>query len=243
MYALFVKEISSFFHSLSGYVVIIVFLTVNSLFLWVFEGNLNIPRGGYATLEGLFIIAPWIFLILVPAVTMRSFAEEKKSGTLDLLLIRPLTGFQIIMAKYLASLMLILLSLLPTLVYYYSVIKLGSPQGNIDHGGTWGSYIGLFLLAASYAGIGIWCSTLTDNLIISFLLSAVVCMILCYGPEQISAMITSGRQGSFLQSLGIIEHYRSISRGVVDTRDLVYFISLTAIFLLFAKSRLQYGRV
>src|SRR5512145_213973 len=147
MYSLFIKEIKSFFNSLTCYIVIIIFLLINSLFMWVFEGPMNIPDGGYATLDTLFFIAPWVFLMLIPAITMRSFAEEKRSGTLDLLLTRPLSSLQITGAKYFASIVLIILALLPTLIFYSSVILLGSPTGNIDHGGTWGSYIGLIMLA------------------------------------------------------------------------------------------------
>jgi len=148
--------------------------------MWIFDGSMNILNAGYATIDSLFVLAPWVFLVLIPAITMRSFAEERKAGTLDLLLTRPVTEMQIIFAKYLAAVVLILLSLLPTLIYYYSVVFLGNPPGNIDKGGTWGSYIGLLFLASAYASIGIWCSSLTDNLIISFILAIVVCLIICF---------------------------------------------------------------
>lgn len=239
MYSLFFKEITGFFYSLTGYIVIIIFLVVNSLFMWVFEGPMNLLDGGYATLDSLFILAPWVFLLLIPAITMRSFAEEKRSGTLDLLLTRPLSGIQIIGAKYLAAVVLVLLALLPTLVYYYTVLSLGNPAGNIDQGGTWGSYIGLLFLAGAYAAIGIFCSSLTDNLIISFLLAAFLSLFMCYGFEQVSTLATLGKTGGFLVSLGIIEHYRSMSRGVIDTRDIVYFAALIAIFIVLTKARLE----
>jgi ABC-2 type transport system permease protein len=239
MYSLFFKEITGFFYSLTGYIVIIIFLVVNSLFLWVFEGPMNLLDGGYATLDSLFILAPWVFLLLIPAITMRSFAEEKRSGTLDLLLTRPLTGIQIIGAKYFAAVVLVLLALLPTLVYYYTVLSLGNPAGNIDQGGTWGSYLGLIFLAGAYAAIGIFCSSLTDNLIISFLLAAFLSLFMCYGFEQVSTLATMGKTGGFLVSLGIIEHYRSMSRGVIDTRDIVYFAALIAIFIVLTKARLE----
>jgi ABC-2 type transport system permease protein len=239
MYSLFIKEIKSFFNSLTGYIVIIVFLLINSLFMWVFEGPMNLPDGGYATLDTLFMLAPWVFLMLIPAITMRSFAEEKRAGTLELLLTRPLTDLQIIGAKYFASVALILLSLLPTLVYYFSVVLLGNPVGNIDQGGTWGSYIGLIMLASAYAAIGIFCSSLTDNLVISFLLAAVLCLFICYGFEQTGTLFTMGKVGKIILSLGIIDHYQSMSRGVIDTRDIVYFIALIVIFLLMTKARLE----
>ena len=239
MYSLFIKEIKSFFNSLTGYIVIIVFLLINSLFMWVFEGPMNLPDGGYANLDTLFMLAPWVFLMLIPAITMRSFAEEKRAGTLELLLTRPLTDLQIIGAKYFAAVVLILLSLLPTLVYYFSVVLLGNPVGNIDQGGTWGSYIGLIMLASAYAAIGIFCSSLTDNLVISFLLAAVLCLFICYGFEQTGTLFTMGKVGKIILSLGIIGHYQSMSRGVIDTRDIVYFIALIVIFLLMTKARLE----
>lgn len=239
MYSLFIKEIKSFFNSLTGYIVIIVFLLINSLFMWVFEGPMNLPDGGYANLDTLFMLAPWVFLMLIPAITMRSFAEEKRAGTLELLLTRPLTDLQIIGAKYFAAVVLIFLSLLPTLVYYFSVVLLGNPVGNIDQGGTWGSYIGLIMLASAYAAIGIFCSSLTDNLVISFLLAAVLCLFICYGFEQTGTLFTMGKVGKTILSLGIIGHYQSMSRGVIDTRDIVYFIALIVIFVLMTKARLE----
>lgn len=239
MYSLFLKEVSSFFHSLTGYIVIIVFLLINSLFMWVFEGPMNLLDGGYATIDSLFILAPWVFLVLVPAITMRSFAEEKKTGTLELLLTRPVSSMQIVLAKYMASIALIVLALVPTLIYYYSIVSLGNPPGNIDKGGTWGSYIGLLFLAGGYASIGLWCSSLTDNLIISFVLAVVTGLFVCYGLEQLSELFSMGRFGNFLLSMSIIEHYRSLSRGVIDTRDIVYFAAIIAFFLLLSKTRLD----
>ena len=242
MYSLFLKEINSFFNSLTGYIVIIVFLLMNSLFMWVFDGPMNIPEGGYATLETLFFIAPWVFLMLIPAITMRSFAEEKRAGTLDLLLTRPLSGLQITGAKYLASVLLVILALLPTLIWYFSVIALGNPVGNIDHGGTWGSYAGLLMLACAYAAIGIFCSSLTDNLLISFLLAAILCLFFCYGFEQIGNLFPSGKAGNLIMSLGIMDHYQSMSRGVIDTRDILYFLAFITLFLLMTRTSLEYKK-
>jgi ABC-2 type transport system permease protein len=242
MYSLFTKEIIGFFHSLTGYIVIIVFLLINSLFMWVFEGPFNLPEGGYATIDTLFIIAPWVFLMLIPAITMRSFAEEKKSGTLDLLLTRPLSVIQIIGAKYMAAIVLIVLALLPTLIYYISIILLGSPQGNIDHGGTWGSYIGLIMLACAYAAIGIFCSSLTDNLVVSFMLAAILSLFACYGFEQMGNLFELGKTGNAVTGLGIMEHYRSMSRGVIDTRDIVYFVAVVSIFILMTRYVLESGK-
>ena len=156
MWALFKKEISGFFSSLTGYLVIVVFLLLNSLFMWIVPGQFNVVENGYATMDSLFAIAPWVFLFLVPAITMRMISEEKRTGTLDLLYTRPVTELQIVFAKFLASWALVLLSLVPTLIYFWSVSRLGSPPGNIDMGGTWGSYIGLLFLGGIYAAIGMF---------------------------------------------------------------------------------------
>jgi ABC-2 type transport system permease protein len=242
MYSLFIKEIKSFFNSLTGYIVIVIFLLINSLFMWVFEGPMNILKGGYATIDTLFVIAPWVFLMLIPAVTMRSLAEEKKSGTLDLLNTRPLTAMQIALAKYAASMVLVVLALIPTLVFYFSVVSLGSPAGNIDHGGTWGSYIGLLMLAAAYAAIGIFSSSLTENPVVSFMLAALLCLIFCYGFEQAGNLITGGKTGSAILAIGIMEHYRSMSRGVIDSRDIIYFLAVIVIFLLMTRTSLEHRK-
>jgi ABC-2 type transport system permease protein len=239
MLSLFTKETFSFFNSLTGYIVIILFLLINSLFMWVFSGNMNLLEGGHATMDTLFLIAPWVFLMLIPAITMRSFADEKRNGTLDLLLTRPLSEMQIILAKYAAALVLVLLALLPTLVFYFSIIFLGNPTGNLDKGGTWGSYLGLLFLAATYTSIGLFCSSLTDNLIIAFLLAAFLCLTICYGFEQTGTLLSNDPAGSLFVYFGMIEHYRSMSRGVIDTRDVVYFLAVICIFLILTKYRLN----
>lgn len=233
------KEIQTFFSTLTGYVVICVFLIVNALFMWVFKGSMNVLDSGYANLDTLFILAPWVFLFLVPAITMRVFAEEKRSGTLELLLTRPISEMKIIGAKYLACVVLILFSLLPTLVFYYSVHRLGSPPGNLDTGGIAGSYLGLFFLAAVYASAGVFSSALTDNQIVSFVLAVGICFFLYTGFDLLTATDLFGNLDNFLIRLGISEHYLSISRGVIDTRDLIYFLSVIAVFLLGTRLRLQ----
>ena len=239
MVTLLQKEITGFFSSLTGYVVIIVFLVVNGLFVWVFKGNLNVLDSGYATLETLFIIAPWIFLFLVPAITMRMFADEKKSGTIESLLTRPLNDMEIILSKYLAAMLLILLSLFPTLIYFWSVMRLGSPPGNIDVGGTWGSYIGLFFLSAIYAAIGLFVSSTTENQIIAFIVSVLISFFFYIGFESITSMDIFGNLDKIIITLGIQEHYKSMRRGVIDTRDIVYFISMVTVFLLLTRMILQ----
>jgi ABC-2 type transport system permease protein len=235
MYALFRKEISSFLSSLTGYLVIAVFLLINGLFLWVFATEFNVFDFGYANIDGLFIIAPYMFMFLVPAVTMRSFADERKTGTIELLLTKPLTDSQIIMAKYFAGLALVVFSLIPTLVYYLTVYRLGLPAGNIDSGGVWGSYLGLLFLGASFVAIGIFSSSITDNQILSFVLSVVLSGFVYIGFEFIYSLALFGSFDLFIRQLGIASHYQSMSRGVIDTRDVVYYLSLIALFVGFTK--------
>jgi ABC-2 type transport system permease protein len=239
MKSLFLKEISGFFSSLTGYLVIIVFLLSNGLFLWVFPGEKNLFDAGYASLDTLFIISPWVFLFLVPAITMRSFSEEKKTGNMELLFTRPLTDLQIVLAKYFANLCLAVISLIPTLIFYYSVVRLGNPIGNIDHGGTWGSYIGLVLLAAVYVGIGTFASSLTDNTIVAFILTVLLCFFLYMGFNSIAFLSLKGTTGNIILNLGIDAHYHSMRRGVIDSRDLVYFLSVIISFVLFTRVKLH----
>ncbi|MFT5348867.1 MAG: ABC-2 type transport system permease protein, partial [Bacteroidia bacterium] len=230
MYSIFKKEIRSFLSSLIAYVVIIVFLLIIGLFTWVFaDGNILVQ--GYASLDTLFFMAPWIFIFLISAITMRSFSEEINQGTFEILSTKPITDFQIILGKYLAAVCLVAFSVLPTLLYFYSVYQLGLPKGNIDMGATWGSYIGLILLGGCYASIGIFSSAATSNQIVAFVLGMFLCFFFYVGFQQISNLSLFGSWDSFIQNLGIQYHYDSISRGVVDSRDLVYFGSLISFFL------------
>lgn len=235
MYKLYLKELGGFFQTLTGYIVIFVFLLSNSLFLWIFPGPMNILDNAYASLENLFFISPWIFLFLVPAISMRFFAEEKKQGTLELIITKPMTEFQIIFAKYLAGLSLVLFSLIPTLLYFLSVYWLGNPVGSIDVGGTWGSFIGLFLLAAIYTAVGIFSSACTDNQIIAFILAIIISFFFFTGFESAAGIGLPSGISNVLVQFGINEHYRSISRGLVDSRDLIYFISVSGAFLLLTR--------
>jgi|TARA_B110000093_G_scaffold146838_1_gene159181 ABC-2 type transport system permease protein len=230
MYSIFKKEIRSFLSSLIAYVVIIVFLLIVGLFTWVFADG-NILAQGYASLDTLFFMAPWIFIFLISAITMRSFSEEINQGTFEILSTKPITDFQIILGKFLAAVCLVAFSVLPTLLYFYSVYQLGLPKGNIDMGATWGSYIGLILLGGCYASIGIFSSAATSNQIVAFVLGMFLCFFFYVGFQQISNLSLFGSWDSFVQNLGIQYHYDSISRGVVDSRDLVYFGSLISFFL------------
>jgi ABC-2 type transport system permease protein len=228
VYQIFKKEITSYFSSLVAYVTIGIFLLVLGLFLWVFPDS-SILDYGYAGLDTLFSIAPYLFMFLIPAITMRSLAEERKEGTFELLVTRPLTDVQIVLGKYLASVVLLICALLPTLVYYYTVRVLGTPQGNIDTGGVIGSYIGLFLLGSGFAAIGLFASAITKNQIIAFALAVFLCFFIFSGFDSLSGLLSL--QDYSVQDLGITEHYSSISRGVLDTRDLAYFIILATLFI------------
>jgi len=216
-----------------AYITIGVFLLVLGLFLWVFPDS-SILEYGYSGLDSLFSTAPYLFMFLVPAVTMRSLAEERKEGTFELLATRPLTDWQIITGKYLACLLIVLFALLPTLIYYYSVYSLGNPQGNIDTGAVIGSYIGLFLLGGSFTAIGIFASSITNNQIIAFTIAVFLCFFAFSGFDSLSGLLSLQNYG--LQDFGINEHYQSISRGVLDTRDLLYFLSFIAIFIAITKT-------
>jgi len=233
--ALLKKELNGFLSSLIGYIVIIVFLTAIGMLMWVFPGDSNILDNGYANLNTLFVMGPWVFMFLVPAVTMRLFAEEKRLGTIELLFTQPISDAGVILAKYLAGLVLIVFSLVPTLVYFGTVYYLGNPVGNLDIGGVWGSYVGLLFLGAGFVAIGVFCSSITDNQIISFVI-AIFLSFFCYtGFDSISGLSLFGGLDSVILKLGIQEHYLSMSRGVLDTRDILYFLSLIAVFLLFTK--------
>lgn len=242
MWALFRKEISSFLSSIIGYVVIAVFLLLTGLFMWGFPGNLHVLDQGYATLDTLFYVAPWVFMFLVPAITMRSLSEEKRTGTMELLFTRPITDLQLILAKFLACLCLLVIALLPTLLYYFSVSELGNPIGNIDHGGTLGSYLGLMFLGGGFISIGIFCSAISDNQIVAFIAALFLCFICYSGLQQLASFDLFGSLDRFIQQLSIAEHYDSMSRGVIDTRDVVYFISLSGIFIVLTRTVLMSRR-
>jgi len=231
MYSLFRKEITSFFGSLTGYLVAFVFLIANGLFLWVFPGSYNLIENGYASLSPYFMLAPWIFLFLIPALTMRLFAEEKRLGTLEILITRPYSLLQLVWSKYLAGLFLVVVCLLPTLVYFYSVYSLGNPVGNWDSGAAWGSFIGLFLLAALYVALGLLASSLTDNPVFAFITALFLCFFFYSGFDFIAAMDVPLRVKSFFLNLGVSQHYNSVSRGVVDSRDVLYFVLVTGFVL------------
>lgn len=234
MIELFLKEVNSFLNSLIAYIVLIVFLIGVGLLVWVFPET-SVLEYGYADLETLFSFGPYVFLFLLPAITMRMFAEEKKAGTLELLYTRPLTDWQIILGKYFSSLFLLLLALLPTLIYYYSLSNLGNPPGNIDTAAVAGSYLGLFLLGAVFAAVGVFASSITENQIVSFLIALFLCFILYYGFNSLATLDVLSGKGYIIQQLGILYHYNALSKGLIDSRNVVYFISVIVTMLMLTK--------
>jgi ABC-2 type transport system permease protein len=237
MRSLILKEVRGFLGSLIGHVVIVVFLLITGAFLWVFPDN--ILDQGYADLGPLFFLAPWVFLFLVPAVTMRSFSEERRNGTLELLLTKPLTELQIVLAKFLASLLLVIVALIPTLVYWFSLHELALPKGNLDTGGILGSYAGLLFLASCFVAVGVFASALTENQIVAFLVAMLLCFLLYMGFELIASYSAFGGAEGTIRRLGIQEHYLSMSRGVIDLQDALYFLGMVVVFLLLTRAALQ----
>jgi ABC-2 type transport system permease protein len=236
MWSVCKKELRQFFSSLTGYIAIIVFLLVNGLMLFVFENN--IFDFGYATLDRFFQLSPWILLLLIPAITMRSFADEFKAGTYEILQTRPLSRSQVIAGKYFGSLIVVLIALLPTIIYIFSVQKLSSNEG-IDIGATIGSYIGLFFLASVFTAVGICSSSFTNNSVVAFIVSLIGCALLYYGFSAISRLPgLSGGADYYVEMAGIDFHYRSISRGVIDTRYVIYFTTVIILFLLITNRNL-----
>ena len=231
MKAILFKEFTTFFGSLIGYLVIGIFLLITGLFLWVFDGEYNILNSGFADMTPFFTIAPWILLFLIPAVTMRSFSDERKQGTIELLLTKPLSLWEIVFGKFLGSFLLLIIALVPTLVYVMVVYNLGLPEGNIDFGSTIGSYFGLLFLVSAYTAIGIFTSSLADNQIIAFIVSVLLCFVFYFGFQGIGIPSIFGDSSEFIVKLGMDYHFKSISRGVIDSRDVIYFLSIAFMFL------------
>ena len=231
MWTIFTKEISGFFSLLIGYVVIGIFILIMGLMMWVFP-DYSILYFNYASLDQLFIMAPIIFMFMIPAITMRSFSEEIQNGTLEILITKPITEAQIVLGKFFACLSLTAIALLHTLFYFYAVYQLGAPVGNIDTGAVMGSYIGLLFLAAACTSIGLFSSAISRNQIIAFLLAICLIFIFYYGFYFFSKLpIFFGKTDDIIQRIGMDFHYNSISRGSLDSRDIIYFFSLIGFFI------------
>lgn len=239
MLSIFRKEVNLFFSSLIGYIVIGVFLVVLGLFMFVFPDT-SLLNYGFATLDQLFSLAPNIFVFLIPAITMRTFAEEQQSGTIELLITRPISDWQIILGKFLASFTLVAFALIPTLLYYYTVYELGAPRGNLDAGGILGSYVGLLFLASGFVAIGVFASAITRNQIVAFLAATALCFWFFWGFDYLSRLpIFIGQGDDIVQMMGMLYHYDSLSRGVIDSRDVIYFLSTTGFFLFLSMLALE----
>jgi ABC-2 type transport system permease protein len=239
MFAIFKREVQSFFTSPIGYLIVGSFLLLNGLFLWVFKGEYNIFDYGFADLGNFFLLSPWIFVFLVPAITMKSFSEERKMGTLELLLIKPISVWKLVLGKFWGAFLLCVIAVVPTIIYVFAISSLGVIEGNYDLGVVMGSYFGLLFLIATYAAIGIFASTLSDNQIIAFLVGILICFMIFNGFDALSSLFSNGETQQWIQGLGAKSHFDSIARGVMDTRDLIYFISLTLFFLYLTHQRLK----
>lgn len=234
MYSVFIKEINSFLNSLIAYIVISVFLTAIGLLMWVFPET-SVLNYGFADMDTLFSFGPYVFMFLIPAITMRTFAEEKKSGTMELLLTRPLTDLQLILGKYFSGLVLVIFSLIPTLLYYFTIYQLGNPIGNIDTAGVIGSYIGLFLLGGVFTAIGVFSSALTENQVVAFIIGIFLCFILYVGLGSLATVNPWGALSVLLEQLSLNFHYNSMSRGLLDSRNIIYFLSMIALMIFLTK--------
>ncbi|AZQ60962.1 gliding motility-associated ABC transporter permease subunit GldF [Flammeovirga pectinis] len=234
MWQIFKREINSFFSAILGYLVVAIFLIMMGLFVWVFPQT-SVLEGSYASLDALFNVAPYIFMFLLPAITMRGLAEEKKTGTLELLFTRPLTDFQIVSGKFFAAWVTAILALIPTVIYYFSIYNLGAPKGNIDTAAVVGSYIGLILLSGGFAAIGTFASSVTSSQIVSFIIAVALCFVCYDGISSVAAIPALSDQAYSIGLWGVDFHYRSLSRGLIDSRDILYFCSLIIIALSLAK--------
>lgn len=226
MYSLFKKELSVFFGSLIGYLVIGIFLLLNSLYLWVFDSDMNVLNVGYANLDGFFYVAPYMFLFLCSAITMKMFADEERNGTMELLLTHPMTVLQIVGAKYLAGIVLCIMALIPCLIYFLSIYLLASPLGNVDAGGLWGAFIGLVFLFSAFTAIGIFSSSVNANQIVTFLISLSLGFLFVSGFDALAQVLPYGMFKIFVQELGVGPHFHTMSKGVLDLRDILYFASI-----------------
>ncbi len=239
MLSIYKKELRYFFSTPIAYIVIGLYLLAVGLFLWVIPGEYNIPTSGYAQIDGIFRLSPWFFLLLCPAITMRLIAEEQQAGTWQLLCTKPIALWQTIYGKYFAAWTLVVLAQLPCLVHYFLVYNLSDPIGNIDSGAFFGSFIGLFFLSGAFCAIGLWASSLTRSQIVAFIIGLVGCFLLFYGFDLLASLFNDGATVNTLQWLGFSEHYRSISRGVIDLRDIVYFLSVSVLFIILTIRKLR----
>ncbi len=231
MLSLYLKELRSFLSSIIGYVFILIYLIASGLFHWVLSYNTNLLEGAEADLIPFFNLSPVILLILIPAITMRSIAEERRTGTIELLFTKPISDLGIILAKYFAGVTLMIIAIIPTIVYFFSMYYMGKPIGIIDLGASLTSYLGLILLGSVFVSIGIFASSLTSSQIVSFILAMFLCWFIYDGLELLGSFSQVGNSDAIIRYFGISSHYNSIKKGLVDTSDIVYFISVIFLFL------------
>lgn len=239
MLAIFKREITSFFTTATGILALGLFLAINGLLLWVFKGPYNVFDYGFADLSAFFMLSPFIFLFLIPALSMKSFSDEKKSGTLELLLMKPISPWELVLGKFFGVMVLGIIALVPTLVYVWCISVLGTETGNFDIGLVIGAYIGMILLLTAYTGIGLFASTLSENQIVAFLSAILLSLFAYLGFEAISGLLLDGGFSLFVENLGMQAHYERMGRGIIDTRDVIYFISVAVFFLFLSVTRLK----
>ena len=242
MIALFRKEISQFFGSLTGLLTIVIFLLVNALFLWIFSGDFNLLDFGFANMDSFFMLSPIIFLIFIPAICMRLFSEEFRSGTMENLLTKPIALWNVVFSKFLAANVLVLLAIFPTLIYFFSIYFLGETIGNLDIGGIMGSYLGLFMLSSAFIGIGVFASSISPNQVVAFLIAIVCNAMIYYGFDVLSSVSILQNWDLYISNLGIASHFSRMSKGVIDSRDILYFLSVCFLFLMLSKTTIQLKR-
>lgn len=238
MLAILKKELNLFFATPIGYLVIAIFLLINGLFLWVFKGDFNILDANFADLNSFFFIAPWFFIFMIPAITMRTFSDEIRLGTIEIIKTKPISTWDIIIGKYLGSLLLISIALIPTLTYVYTIAQLAATPESIDYGSIIGSYVGLLFLASAITAIGMFTSTLSNNQIVAFIMGLALSFFMFYAFEAIDELMNS--ESYDIKNLGLYAHFINIGRGVIDTRDLLYFISVTFFFLFITKTNFDH---
>ncbi|MEJ6589502.1 MAG: ABC transporter permease subunit [Crocinitomicaceae bacterium] len=239
MRALYFRELSSFLSSTIGYVFVLIYLIASWLFHWILAYNTNLLEGSEADLIPFFNLSPVIFLVLIPAITMKSFAEERRTGTIELLFTRPISDFGILMAKYLAGVTLLLIALLPTISYYITMFYLGKPIGIIDGGATLTSYIGLLLLGSTFVAIGVFASALTSSQIIAFIVSMFLCWFLFDGLNLLGDFGQLGALDYVIKYLSLAFHYDSIKKGVLVSEDILFFLSVIFLFLFAAHAAIK----
>lgn len=238
MLAIFRKEVASFFNSLIAYIVMAVFLTAIGLIVWVFPDS-NILDYGYADLGSFFGLAPYVLIFLIPAITMRSLAEESRNGTLELLLTKPIRNIDLVLGKFFANWVLVVLTLLPTLIYYYSIYQLGNPVGDVDSAAVAGSYLGLLLLSGVLVAMGIWASSLNDNQIVAFILGVFLAFIWYVGFGAVSGMFGDGFGANLLSGIALDVQYQALGKGLIDSRNVIYLFSLITFFIFLTLWRVE----